>query len=156
MPRRKLMPKKPPAPDTKYNSVLLSRYVGKLMLHGKKERALIILYKSLDAAAKKTKMKPLEVLEAATEKVRPLVEVQPRRIGGATYQIPTEVEHDKGIALAIRWIVTASRKKKGAPMVQKLAGEFADAVNKTGGAYKKREDMHRMAEANKAFSHLKW
>jgi small subunit ribosomal protein S7 len=155
MPRAKLPPRKPPAPDAKYNSVLLSRYVGKLMLHGKKERALNILYKALDDASSSLKMKPVEVLEAATETVRPLVEVTPKRIGGATYQIPTEVDHDKGITLAIRWIVMTSRKKKGAPMVRKLSSEFVDAIRKTGGAYKKREDMHRMAEANKAFSHFK-
>ncbi len=155
MPRAKLAPRKPPAPDSKYNSVLISRYVGKLMLHGKKERALNIIYRALDEAAEKMKMKPIEVLEAATETVRPLVEVRPKRIGGATYQIPTEVEHSKGVTLAIRWIITVSRKKKGAPMQKKLASELMDAVKKTGGAFKKREDMHRMAEANKAFSHFK-
>lgn len=98
----------------------------------------------------------MEVLETATDRCRPLIEVRPRRIGGATYQIPTEVPANKGISIAIKWIITAARKAKGKPMAEKLASQLMDAVNKTGDAYKKREETHRMAEANKAFSHLKW
>jgi len=115
-----------------------------------------IMYGALNIASEKTKNKPVEVLEAAIDRVRPVVEVRPRRIGGATYQIPTEVPYEKGVSLAIKWIITSSRKKKGKPMMIKLANEFIDAFNKTGDAYKKREDTHRMAEANKAFAHFKW
>jgi len=156
MPRKRLINKRAPQPDPVYGSILLTQYVGKLIQEGKKDRAITILYKSLEMASEKTKMKPIEVLETATDRCRPLVEVRPRRIGGATYQIPTEVVYEKGVSLAIKWIVTAARKKRGKPMFRKLSEEFVDSVNKTGDAYKKREDAHRMAEANKAFAHLKW
>jgi small subunit ribosomal protein S7 len=156
MPRKRLINKRTAQPDPVYGSILLTQYVGKLIQEGKKDRAITILYKSLEMASEKTKMKPIEVLETATDRCRPLVEVRPRRIGGATYQIPTEVVYEKGVSLAIKWIVTAARKKKGKPMVKKLSEEFVDSVNKTGDAFKKREDAHRMAEANKAFAHLKW
>ncbi len=156
MPRRKLVNRKKLQPDPIYGNELITQFVGKLLQEGKKLRAMKIMYGALDIAAEKTKNKPVEVLEAAIDRVRPVVEVRPRRIGGATYQIPTEVPVEKGVSLAIKWIITASRKKKGKPMMIKLANEFVDAFNKTGDAYKKREDTHRMAEANKAFAHFKW
>lgn len=156
MPRKRLVNKRMPQPDPIYGSTLLTQYIGKLLKEGKKDRAMNILYSSLDMAASKLKIKPMEVLETATDRCRPLIEVRPRRIGGATYQIPTEVPANKGISIAIKWIITAARKAKGKPMAEKLATQLMDAVNKTGDAYKKREETHRMAEANKAFSHLKW
>ncbi|HOI24629.1 MAG TPA: 30S ribosomal protein S7 [Caldisericia bacterium] len=156
MPRRKLINKKELQPDPLYGNILITQFVGKLLQEGKKQRAMKIMYGALNIASEKTKNKPVEVLEAAIDRVRPVVEVRPRRIGGATYQIPTEVPYEKGVSLAIKWIITSSRKKKGKPMMIKLANEFIDAFNKTGDAYKKREDTHRMAEANKAFAHFKW
>lgn len=156
MARRRRIPKKELLPDPIYGSTLFTNYIGKLLKEGKKERAMKILYKALDEAAAKLHKKPLEVLESATDNCRPLVEVRARRIGGATYQIPVEVPYERGITLSIKWIVGAATGKKGKPMYKKLSEEFVDAVNKTGASFKKREDAHRMAEANKAFSHFRW
>lgn len=156
MPRRKLVTKKEILPDPIYGSTLFSTYIGKLLKDGKKERAMKILYKALEEASNKLHNKPVEVLDNATENCRPLVEVRARRIGGATYQIPMEVPYERGITLSVKWIVTSAKGKKGKPMYKRLAEEFSDAVNKTGAAYKKKEDTHKMAEANKAFSHFRW
>jgi len=156
MPRHKLVSRREVKPDPVYGSILFSKYVGKLLKDGKKERAMNILYKSLKFVSDKLHIKPIEALESATENCRPLVEVKPRRIGGATYQVPTEVPLDRGITLSIKWIINSAKSKKGKPIFEKLSSEFVDSINKTGNAYKKREDAHRMAEANKAFSHFKW
>ena len=143
--------------DPKYNSLLLARFINMVMLRGKKSLSESIVYGALDSIAKKAGNKnPLEVFEQAIENARPLLEVRPRRIGGATYQVPMEVDRARGNFMAMMWIRDFARSKKGKPMVEKLAAELADAYNKTGGALKKREDVHRMAEANKAFSHYKW
>jgi small subunit ribosomal protein S7 len=156
MARRKIIVKKKLLPDPIYGSSLFTKYVGKLLKEGKKERAMKILYKALEESSTKLRLKPLEVLETATENCRPLVEVRARRIGGATYQIPMEVPYERGITLSVKWIVGIAKGKKGKPIHRKLAEEFTDAVNKTGASFKKREDTHKMAEANKAFSHFRW
>jgi len=126
------------------------------MLKGKKSKAEAIVYKCLDIIAGKTGKKSLEVFEKAIENVKPFLEVQPRRVGGATYQVPVEVDQERGNALAFRWIRNYVRTRKGKPMQEKLAEEILDAYNGVGAAIKKREDTHKMAEANKAFSHYRW
>ena len=155
--RRRRAQKREVLADPKYNSVVISRFINMLMLKGKKSVAESILYGSLDLISKKTGNKnPLEVFEKALDNARPLLEVRPRRIGGATYQVPMEVEKDRGNFMAMMWIRDFARAKKGKPMQEKLSNEIVDAYNKTGGAVKKREDAHKMAEANKAFSHYRW
>ncbi|MBL7155792.1 MAG: 30S ribosomal protein S7 [Candidatus Omnitrophica bacterium] len=149
--RRKILP------DPKYDSPLLSRFINMVMKKGKKSLAEGIVYGALDEISKKTGSKNvLEVFQKALENARPLLEVRPRRIGGATYQVPMEVDRNRGNFMAMMWICDFARSKKGKPMKDKLAAELIDAYNKTGGALKKREDIHRMAEANKAFSHYRW
>jgi len=155
--RRRRAEKREVIPDPKYNSVLLSRFINMVMKKGKKSVAEAIVYGALDIISEKSGNKnPLEVFEKAIDNARPLLEVRPRRIGGATYQVPMEVEPGRGCFMAMMWIRDFARNKKGKPMAEKLAGELFDSYNKTGGAVKKREDTHRMAEANKAFSHYRW
>jgi len=154
--RRRRAPKRVTQPDLKFNSKQVSKFIASLMLKGKKSKAEGIVYKSFDILAKKTGKKPLEIFEKAIDNVRPLLEVKPRRVGGATYQVPVEVPQNRSMALAFRWIRDFARSKKGKPMQEKLAGELLDAYNKTGSAFKKKEDTHKMAEANKAFSHYRW
>ena len=155
--RRRRAQKREIIPDPKYDSMLLSKFINMLMLKGKKSTAETIAYGALEVLKEKTGGKPpLEVFDRAIDNVRPLLEVRPRRIGGATYQIPMEVERARGNFMALKWIRDFARSKKGKPMKEKLAGELMDAFNGTGGAVKKREDTHRMAEANKAFSHYRW
>lgn len=157
MPRRKLVAKRQIEPDPRYNSVLVSKFINGLMQRGKKNVARRIFYDAMDVLENRiTEEKPLEVFEKAMEQVRPKVEVKSRRVGGATYQVPIEVRPERRNALAIRWLVDFSQKRSGQTMSDKLAGELMDAYNSRGSAVKKREDTHKMAEANKAFAHYRW
>jgi small subunit ribosomal protein S7 len=159
MPRKTLKPREKrglPPPDYKYGSILLSRIINKLGFRGKKTIAETILYSALDRVKEKTKEDPVVVLNRAIETIRPLVEVRPRRVGGATYQIPMEVPQTRSITLAINWILQYSREKTGKPMNERLAEEILAASRKEGASFKKREDTHKMAEANKAFAHYRW
>jgi len=155
--RRKKTFKREPNPDPKYNSVLASKFVNRLMEMGKKSTAQTIFYKAMDLVAKNLKKEnPLEILEEAIKNASPLLEVKSRRVGGANYQVPYEVKGKRREALAMKWIIGASRKKKGRAMVERLAQELADAFNNAGDAVKKKEDMHKVAEANRAFAHFAW
>ncbi|MFN3699654.1 MAG: 30S ribosomal protein S7 [Dictyoglomus sp.] len=156
MPRRGPVTPREIPPDPVYNSVLVQKLINKVMLDGKKSIAEKIVYGAMEIIREKTKQDPLSVLEKAVQNVTPLLEVRPRRVGGATYQVPIEVPSRRGLSLALRWIVRAARERKGMPMKEKLAAEILDALNNTGGAIKKRDEMHRMAEANKAFAHYRW
>jgi len=139
-----------------YNSELISRFINKLMLNGKKSAAESIFYNALELVHKRSSRDPLEVFELAMRNVMPTVEVRPRRVGGATYQVPMEVRPIRKLDLGIRWIITNARKRGGKSMMESLAGEFLDASNNTGASVKKRDDTHRMAEANKAFAHYRF
>ena len=144
-------------PDPKFNNKTVSRFINIMMLQGKKWNAEKILYSALDTVAQKThKPDPVEVLTKAIDNVRPLLELKSRRVGGATYQIPVEVRGDRGAQLAMRWMRNAARGRKGKPMQQRLADEIIEAYNGTGTAVKKKEEIHKMAEANRAFSHYRW
>ncbi|HOX09783.1 MAG TPA: 30S ribosomal protein S7 [Candidatus Omnitrophota bacterium] len=143
-------------PDPKYKSKVVSKFMNMMMECGKKSTAERIVYGALQEAAKKVGKEPLETFQKALDNIRPLVELKSRRVGGATYQVPIEVRQDRGISLAMRWLRDFARARKGKPMQQKLAIEIIDAYNNTGTAVKKREDIHKMAEANKAFSHFRW
>jgi small subunit ribosomal protein S7 len=156
MPRRNRPPKREIAPDIKYNSVLVAQFVNKLMMKGKKSTAQRIFYDALDIAEQRAKRSGLEVFEQAVKNATPILEVKPRRVGGATYQVPVEVRPDRRVSLAIRWLIQAARKRAGKTMADKLANELLDAANNTGTTIKKREDTHRMAEANRAFAHYRW
>jgi small subunit ribosomal protein S7 len=143
-------------PDAKYHNLILAKLMNYLMYSGKKSAAEQIVYGALDIVAAKTKRDAIEVFQEALKKARPSVEVRSRRVGGATYQVPCEVRESRSIALAIRWIVGAARKRGEKTMQERLAGEFLDALQDRGNAVKKREETHKMAEANRAFSHFKW
>lgn len=157
MPRRRMIQKRAVEPDPRYNSVLVAKFVNGLMERGKKSIARTIFYDAMDLLEKRVKeAEPIIVFEKAMEKVRPKVEVKSRRVGGATYQVPVEVRPERRNALAIRWLIGYSQKRSGKSMAEKLAGEFQDAFNNRGAAVKKREDTHRMADANKAFAHYRW
>ncbi len=157
MPRRKIVEKRQVTPDPRFNSVLVSKFTNGIMERGKKSVAQRIFYDAMDiVAAKVTDDDPLTVFEEAMDKVRPKVEVKSRRVGGATYQVPMEVRQTRRNALAIRWIISYARSRSGRSMSEKLAAEIMDAYNNRGAAVKKRDDTHRMAEANKAFAHYRW
>ncbi|GBC90902.1 MAG: 30S ribosomal protein S7 [Fimbriimonadales bacterium] len=157
MPRKGPVPKRIVLPDPVYDSELVARFINRLMKDGKKAVAEKIFYKAMEIIEQKTGKPALEVFQQAIENVAPQVEVRPRRVGGQTYQVPMEVRPERRRSLAIRWIVQAvQRKKTGRPAYERLAQEILDAYNKTGVAYKKREDTHRMAEANRAFAHYRW
>lgn len=156
MPRKGPVPKRDIPPDLVYQSELVARFINKIMLDGKKTKAEKIVYSSLKNLEERLGKSGVEILEQAIENVRPLVAVRPRRVGGATYQVPIEVDPEKGRALAIRWIIDAFRNRGGKSSVEKLTAELLDAYNKVGTAIKKREDTHKMAEANRAFSHYRW
>ena len=157
MPRRREVPKRIILPDPKFGSELLAKFVNTIMKDGKKSIAESVVYGALDAiATKRGEDAGVEVLEIALENVRPSVEVKSRRVGGATYQVPVEVRSSRQNALGMRWLVDAARKRGEKSMALKLAGELMDASEKRGTAVKKREDTHRMAEANKAFAHFRW
>ena len=142
------------APDRLYNDVMVAQMVNKVMKQGKKSTAQKIVYTAFEIIKEQTKKEPLEVFKAAIENAAPMVEVKPKRIGGATYQVPMEVRGERRIALAFRWILEGARAKKGKPMAEKLAQELIDCINNQGNAIKKKNDTHRMAEANKAFAHF--
>ena len=147
---------RPLLPDSKYNSTVVSKFISRMMLQGKKATATRIIYDAMDELKAKTDKDPLEVFLKALDNVKPMVEVKSRRVGGATYQVPIEIREARREALAMRWIIGAARAKSGHNMSDRLASELLDAYNNTGTAYKKKEDTHKMAEANKAFAHFKW
>ena len=153
MSRKKLNIKNEHKPDRKYGHVMIGRFINKIMLNGKKSVAEKIVYDALQEAAKKTNKDPIQVFEDAFRNICPAVQLKSRRIGGSNLQIPTEVKGDRKNVLAFQWIVAAARARKGKPMALRLADELVDAINGTGGAVKKREETHRMAEANQAFAH---
>ena len=157
MPRgaRKIVKRIPP-PDAKYNSITVAKFINRLMLRGQKATAERIVYNALQLTAQQVNSNPEEALEQAIKNVAPLLMVKSRRVGGATYQVPTEVGGDQGRTLAIRWLIASARARSGKSMEEKLASELVDAVNGRGAAIKKREDLHKMAEANKAFAHYRW
>jgi small subunit ribosomal protein S7 len=156
MPRRRVAAKREILPDPKYNSKLLSKFVNVLLKDGKKSTAERICYGALDLIKKKTGSDPLKVFKTAIENVKPLVEVKPRRVGGATYQVPVEVRSHRRTALAFRWIINYARGRSEKTMQERMAGELLDAYNNSGSSIKKKEDTHKMAEANKAFAHYRW
>ena len=156
MPRRREVPKRDVLPDPKYNSKLVAKFMNNVMRCGKKSLAEQIFYGALDIIEQRSKQDPLEVFHKALDNVRPVIEVKSRRVGGATYQVPVEVRSERRDALAMRWIINYSRQRSEKTMVQKLAGELQDAAQSRGGSVKKREDTHRMAEANKGFAHYRW
>lgn len=156
MPRKGPIPKREVLPDPVYNSRLAARFINRLMYDGKKGVAEKIFYSALTQLGEKTNEEPLRAFEKAIENVKPHLEVKARRVGGATYQVPMEVRPDRQVSLSIRWLIVYSRARGEKSMTGKLAAEFLDAYNSRGGAVKKREDTHRMAEANKAFAHYRW
>ncbi len=156
MPRKGPAPRRVIPPDPVYNDVLVQRFINRLMVCGKKSVAEKIFYRAMEIVGERTKRNPLEVFHQALKNVMPILEVRPRRVGGATYQVPMEVRPERRTSLGIRWLVTSARKRGGRTMIEKLAAEIMDAANNQGAAVKKREDTHRMAEANKAFAHYRW
>ncbi len=156
MPRRREVPKRETLPDPKYGDRLVTRFMNIVMLDGKKSVAEHILYGAFDEIESKTRNDPLSMFRRALDNVRPRLEVKSRRVGGATYQVPIDVRPERATSLAMRWLVSSARSRSGRSMREKLANELIDAANERGDAVKKREDTHRMAEANKAFSHYRW
>ena len=156
MSRRHAAEKRKVNPDAKYGNIVLNKFMNCLMLDGKKSVAERVVYGAFDLIESQQKLSPIDVFLEAVENVEPAIEVRSRRVGGATYQVPVEVRKERKLALAIRWLIGAARKRSEKTMVARLAGELLDAYNKRGTAIKKREDTHRMAEANKAFSHYRW
>jgi len=155
--RKKRAPKREVLPDSKYNSELMSRLINMVMVDGKKSTSEKIVYTAMNVIAKKfPDVEPLEVFFQALENIKPQVQVKSRRVGGATYQVPVEVAPERQMALAMRWLISYSRGRKGKPMHLSLANELIDAYNNTGSAVKKKDDTHRMAAANKAFAHYRW
>lgn len=156
MSRRHAAEKREVLPDAKYGDIVLTKFMNSLMLDGKKSVAERIVYGAFDLVQKKTGNEPLEVFHDALDKVKPDLEVRSRRVGGATYQVPVEVRAERAQALAIRWMINSARSRSELTMMERLSGEILDASNDRGGAVKKREDTHKMAEANRAFAHYRW
>ena len=156
MPRRREVPERVIIPDSKYNNKLVSKFTKSIMRDGKKSIAESIIYNAFDIIKQKTNESPVKIFEQALENVKPMIEVKSRRVGGSTYQIPTEVRPSRRTALGIRWIIDFSRKRSEKSMANKLAAELLDAANKKGAAVKKKDDTHKMADANKAFAHYRW
>lgn len=156
MPRRRVVQRREVLPDARFNDWLVAKFVNHLMLRGKKAVAEKVFYDAMDLIARKTKEDPLKIFKRAVENVKPQVEVKSRRVGGATYQVPVEIRAERKTALAIRWLLGYSRSRSEKGMVAKLSSEIIDAFNGRGNAIKKRDDTHRMAEANKAFAHYRW
>ena len=156
MPRRARPTDRPQVPDRKFGNVTIQQFVNKVMSDGKRSTAERIVYDAVDRAEQATRKPAVEVFETALRNATPLIEVKPRRVGGATYQVPVEIRADRRGSLAMRWIIQAARKRPGKSMGEKLAGELMDAMNNTGAAVRRKEETHKMAEANKAFSHYKW
>jgi small subunit ribosomal protein S7 len=155
MPRRSRPPKRKIDPDVRYNSVQVQSFINRVMKNGKKSTATRLTYNAFDLIEKDLKKDPLEVFQQALKNVSPVMEVKPRRVGGATYQVPMEVPTDRQFALATRWILAAARDRSGRSFSEKLAGELMDAYNNTGSSIRKRDEIHKMAEANRAFSHYR-
>jgi small subunit ribosomal protein S7 len=156
VPRRGAVPKREIRPDPIHQDKLVTQLVSKVMQDGKKTLAERIVYQALDSLTQRSGMEPVAGLKKAIDNVKPMLEVRSRRVGGATYQVPVEVPQRRGTSLAIRWVVGVARDRKGKGMAEKLAAELLDALQGTGAAVKKREDLHRMAEANRAFAHYRW
>ena len=156
MPRRARPQERRTIPDRKYGNVLLAQFNNNLMQRGKRTTAEGIIYGALTQAETTTRKPGIEVFELALKNAMPLIEVKPRRVGGATYQVPVEIRADRRTSLAMRWLIQAARKRPGKSMADRLAGELVDAMNNAGGAVRRKEETHKMAEANKAFSHYKW
>lgn len=156
MPRRTKVVKRQIPPDAKYGSPIVAKLINCIMLDGKKATAERIVYDALDLAGQQLKTEPLGIMDQAIKNATPLLQVKSRRVGGATYQVPIEVKADRGLYLAMRWLITFSRERSGKSMAEKLAAEIVDAVQGQGATIKKRQDTHRMAEANKAFAHYRW
>ena len=156
MPRKKLVGKRETSPDPKFNDVIVQKLINSIMKQGKKSIAETIVYTSIDEVGKKANANGVTVLKQGMENIKPMLEVKPRRVGGATYQVPVEVAPARRVALGIKWLVDASRGRSEKTMVDRLVGEILDASKNTGAACKKREDVHKMAEANKAFVHFRW
>jgi len=156
MPRRREVPERKIIPDSKYNSKLVSQFVSCIMRDGKKSVAESILYNAFNVIQEKTGEEPLQVFEKAVDSVRPVIEVKSRRVGGSTYQVPTEIRPSRRTALAIRWLLTYAKSRPEKSMARKLAAELMDAANQKGATIKKKEDTHKMADANKAFAHYRW
>jgi small subunit ribosomal protein S7 len=156
MSRRTVIQKRPIPPDSVHNSRLVTMMVRRIMRSGKKSIATGIIYDAFETISQRTGTDPIEVFERAVKNATPLVEVKARRVGGATYQVPMEVRSERGVALALRWLIQFSRQRPGKTMASKLANELMDAANETGNAIRKREETHRMAEANKAFAHYRY
>jgi small subunit ribosomal protein S7 len=156
MPRRREVPKREVLPDPTYNSELVAKFINTIMMGGKKSVAELIFYRAMDIVKDKSKDDPLKIFKKAVDNVKPVLEVKSRRVGGSTYQVPVEVNPYRRISLAIRWLVSYSRGRGEKTMQERLAAEFLDAANSRGSAVKKRDDVHKMAEANKAFAHFRW
>ena len=156
MPRRSGVPKRDVLPDPIYNSKVVTKLVNQIMLDGKKGTAQTIVYEAFNIAANKLGQEPMDIFNKALENAMPVLEVKARRVGGSTYQVPMEIRPERRQTLAIRWLVSFARKRSEKTMDARLAGELMDAYNSTGGAFKKKEEVHRMAEANKAFASYKW
>ncbi len=156
MPRRREVPERPIIPDPQYDSRLVAKFIRSIMRDGKKNTAESIMYDAFKIMEDKVGDSPLKMFEQAMDNVRPMVEVKSRRVGGSTYQVPTDIRSSRRTALAIRWLINFARKRTEKGMARKLAGELLDAMNNRGAAVKKREDTHKMAEANKAFAHFRW
>jgi small subunit ribosomal protein S7 len=156
MPRRAHYEKRDPGFDAKFNHPVVARFINKIMIGGKKGVAEHIMYDALDIIERNTRRPAIEVFEVAMRNATPVLEVKPRRVGGANYQVPVEIKGDRRVALAIRWILRAARARNGKSMAEKLAAELIDASNNVGATIKRREDTHKMAEANRAFAHYKW
>jgi small subunit ribosomal protein S7 len=157
MSRRRRATKRPVRPDSRYNSQLVTRFINVVMERGKKTTAQRLIYGAFEKASEKLeKGNPIDILSGALENARPRIEVKSRRVGGATYQVPVELSFERQESLGLRWIVAAARARKGTPMSEALAGEIIDAYNNTGTVVKKKDDTHKMAQANRAFAHLRW
>ncbi|MDP9382799.1 MAG: 30S ribosomal protein S7 [Chloroflexota bacterium] len=156
MPRRAKVQKREVLPDPRYGNRTLSRFINKVMYGGKKGTAERVVYGALDIVGERTRRDPAEVFEVALRNATPVLEVKPRRVGGSTYQVPVEIRGDRRQSLAIRWLISSARNRNGHSMSEKLAAEILDAANNVGATVKRREDTHRMAEANKAFAHYRW
>jgi small subunit ribosomal protein S7 len=156
MPRRAEIAPRPIQPDTVYDSDLVTQVINRVMMDGKKSTAEQIVYSALDRVGEKTGKPPVEVLEQAVKTVTPVLEVRSRRVGGANYQVPIEVPQRRARTLAVRWLITFARQRREKRMDEKLAGEILDALNEQGGAFKRKDDIYRMAQANKAFAHYRW
>ncbi len=156
MPRRREVPKRIPLPDPKYGDQMVTRFMNKIMLNGKKSTAEKIVYGAFEIIEDRTREDPVKVFRRALDNVMPMVEVKSRRVGGSTYQVPMEVRAERRVALGMRWLIQYARSRKGKPMKERLALELIEASHNRGSTVKKKEDTHRMAEANKAFAHYRW